>query len=95
MPKVYSIICFFILYIFSNKTAHRLVGYFEEEAVYSYTEYLAGIDDGTYANVDAPAIAIEYWHLPADAKLREVIIAVRQDEMKHRDVNHDFANRLQ
>lgn len=86
---------FFILYIFSNKTAHRLVGYFEEEAVYSYTEYLAGIDDGTYPNVDAPAIAIEYWHLPTDAKLREVIIAVRQDEMKHRDVNHDFANLLQ
>lgn len=86
---------FFILYIFSNKTAHRLVGYFEEEAVYSYTEYLAGIDDGTYPNVDAPQIAIDYWHLPADAKLREVIIAVRQDEMNHRDVNHDFANQLQ
>ena len=86
---------FFILYIFSNKTAHRLVGYFEEEAVYSYTEYLAGIEDGTYPNVDAPQIAIDYWHLPADAKLREVIIAVRQDEMNHRDVNHDFANQLQ
>ncbi len=86
---------FFILYIFSNKTAHRLVGYFEEEAVYSYSEYLAGIEDGTYPNVDAPQIAIDYWHLPADAKLKEVIIAVRQDEMNHRDVNHDFANRLQ
>jgi len=86
---------FFALYILSNKTAHRLVGYFEEEAVYSYTEYLAGIDSGIYPNVDAPAIAIEYWSLPADAKLREVIIAVRQDEMNHRDVNHDFANILQ
>lgn len=86
---------FFVLYILSNKTAHRLVGYFEEEAVYSYTEYLAGIDSGIYPNVDAPAIAIEYWHLPADAKLRDVVIAVRQDEMKHRDVNHDFANILQ
>lgn len=86
---------FFALYILSNKTAHRLVGYFEEEAVYSYTEYLAGIDSGIYPNVDAPAIAIEYWHLPADAKLKDVVIAVRQDEMKHRDVNHDFANILQ
>lgn len=86
---------FFVLYILSNKTAHRLVGYFEEEAVYSYTEYLAGIDSGIYPNVDAPAIAIEYWHLPADAKLKDVVIAVRQDEMKHRDVNHDFANILQ
>lgn len=86
---------FFALYILSNKTAHRLVGYFEEEAVYSYTEYLAGIDSGIYPNIDAPAIAIEYWHLPADAKLKDVVIAVRQDEMKHRDVNHDFANILQ
>jgi ubiquinol oxidase len=86
---------FFMLYLCSSKTAHRLVGYFEEEAIYSYTEYLAGIDDGSYPNVDAPALAIEYWHLPADAKLREVIIAVREDEMKHRDVNHDFANSLQ
>jgi len=86
---------FFILYIVSNKTAHRLVGYFEEEAVYSYTEYLAGIESGIYPNIDAPAIAIEYWHLPADAKLSDVVIAVRQDEMNHRDVNHDFANILQ
>ena len=29
-----------ILYIFFKRTAHRMVGYFEEEAVFSYTEYL-------------------------------------------------------
>lgn len=86
--------CFFILYLISNRTAHRLVGYFEEEAVYSYTEYLAGIDDGTYENIPAPQIAIDYWKLPADARLRDVIIAVRADEANHRDVNHDFANQL-
>lgn len=86
--------CFFILYLISNRTAHRLVGYFEEEAVYSYTEYLAGIDDGTYENIPAPKIAIDYWKLPADARLRDVIIAVRADEANHRDVNHDFANQL-
>lgn len=79
----------------SSKTAHRLVAYFEEEAVYSYTEYLAGIENGTYPNVNAPAIAIQYWNLPADATLKDVVIAVRQDEMNHRDVNHDFANILQ
>lgn len=86
---------FFLLYLLSSKTAHRLVGYFEEEAVYSYTEYLAGIESGAYPNVDAPQIAIEYWNLPPGAKLRDVVIAVRQDEMNHRDVNHDFANILQ
>ena len=37
---------FFGLYLASRKTAHRVVGYFEEEAVISYTHYLAEIDEG-------------------------------------------------
>ena len=85
---------FFLLYLISSKTAHRVVGYFEEEAVYSYTEYLAGVDSGKYENVPAPQLAINYWHLPAEAKLRDVIVAVRADEAGHRDVNHAFANQL-
>lgn len=85
---------FFLLYLIAPGTAHRVVGYLEEEAVHSYTEYLAGVDNGTYANVAAPAIAIDYWHLPADARLREVIIAVRDDEAHHRDVNHRYASEL-
>lgn len=85
---------FFVLYLLSSKTAHRVVGYFEEEAVFSYTEYLAGVDNGTYENVAAPQLAIDYWKLPADARLREVIIAVRADEAGHRDVNHQFADEL-
>ncbi len=85
---------FFLLYLISPKTAHRVVGYFEEEAVYSYTEYLAGVDSGKYENVPAPQLAIDYWHLKPDAKLRDVILVVRADEAGHRDVNHDFANQL-
>lgn len=85
---------FFLLYLISPKTAHRVVGYFEEEAVYSYTEYLAGVDSGKYENVPAPQLAIDYWHLQPDAKLRDVILVVRADEAGHRDVNHDFANQL-
>lgn len=85
---------FFLLYVVSPKTAHRVVGYMEEEAVYSYTEYLAGVDNGTYANVPAPRIAIDYWKLATDARLRDVIIAVRADEAHHRDVNHGFADKL-
>jgi len=86
--------CFFLLYLITPRTAHRVVGYFEEEAVISYTEYLAGVDAGTYANVPAPQIAIDYWKLPPDARLREVILVVRADEAGHRDVNHDYANQL-
>jgi len=85
---------FFLLYLTSPRTAHRLVGYFEEQAVISYTLYLAEIDAGRVANVPAPDIAISYWNLPANARLREVVLAVRQDEMGHRDVNHGFADEL-
>jgi len=85
---------FFLLYLFSAKTAHRLVGYFEEEAVYSYSEYLNGVENGKYENIAAPQIAINYWNLGQNAKLSDVIMAVRNDEMNHRDVNHHFATLL-
>jgi ubiquinol oxidase len=83
---------FFIIYVFFPRTAHRIVGYFEEEAVYSYTEYLKEIDEGRTPNVPAPKIAIDYWKLDANATLRDVVIAVRNDEAHHRDTNHQFAS---
>lgn len=85
---------YFLLYLISPRTAHRVVGYLEEEAVHSYSQYLAGLENGTYPNVPAPEIAIAYWKLAPDARLRDVIIAVRADECLHRDVNHGFANEL-
>jgi ubiquinol oxidase len=85
---------FLLLYLLSPRTAHRLVGYFEEEAVVSYSQYLQEIDSGRVENVPAPKIAIDYWQLPADARLREVVLAVRADEAGHRDVNHGFADEL-
>jgi ubiquinol oxidase len=85
---------FFLLYLLSPKTAHRLVGYFEEEAVVSYTQFLAAIDAGHIENVPAPALAIEYWQLAPKARLRDVVIAVRADEAGHRDVNHGYAEVL-
>ena len=85
---------FFLFYVVSARTAHRVVGYLEEEAVFSYTEYLAGVDNGHYTNVPAPAIAIDYWKLPLDARLRDVILVVRADEAHHRDVNHGFSDDL-
>ena len=85
---------FFLLYLLSSKTAHRVAGYFEEEAVHSYTEYLAGVDNGSHANVPAPKIAIDYWKLAPDARLRDVIVAVLADEARHRVVNHRFADEL-
>ena len=87
-------LAFFALYLVSAKTAHRVVGYFEEEAVFSYTLYLKEIDEGRSANVPAPEIAKRYWNLPEGSTLRDVVLVVRADEAHHRDVNHGFANDL-
>jgi ubiquinol oxidase len=88
------LVLFSLLYLVSSRTAHRVVGYFEEEAVVSYTLYLKEIDEGRSPNVAAPAIARHYWKMPADATLRDVVLLVRADEAHHRDVNHGFANTL-
>jgi len=85
---------FFGLYLLSAKTAHRLVAYFEEEAVVSYTQYLAEIDSGHVENIPAPEIARRYWQLPDHATLRDVVLFVRADEAHHRDTNHGFADIL-
>lgn len=83
---------YFFMYLISPRTCHRIVGYFEEQAIISYTEYLEEIDSGNIENIPAPKIAIDYWNLSKFAKLRDVIIAVRNDEMGHRDVNHEFVS---
>jgi ubiquinol oxidase len=83
---------FLFIYIFFPRTAHRIVGYFEEEAVISYTNYLEQIDNHPELNVPAPQIAIDYWKLPSSARLRDVIIAVREDERGHSRVNHAYAD---
>ena len=87
-------LAFFALYLVSARTAHRVVGYFEEEAVLSYTLYLDEIDQGRSPNVPAPLIARRYWSLPEEATLRDVVLVVRADEAHHRDVNHGFADEL-
>ena len=83
-----------IIYLFSQRTAHRIVGYFEEEAVISYTEYLKELESGVIEDHPAPKIAIDYWNLPLRATLKDVVKVVRDDEAGHRDVNHSFANIL-
>lgn len=85
---------YFFMYLFFPRTAHRFVAYLEEEAVISYSQYLVEIDEGRTPNPPAPKSAIEYWNLSSDATLRDVVIAVRADEARHRDTNHSFADEL-
>jgi len=81
-----------IIYLISQRTAHRIVGYFEEEAVVSYTEYLNELESGTIPDQPAPEIAINYWNLPLHSTLKDVVRVIRDDEAGHRDVNHQFAD---
>ena len=83
---------YLVLYILFPKTAHRMVGYFEEEAVRSYDAYLVEIEEGRIENIPAPEIAIEYYNLLPDAKLSDMIKYVRQDEAHHAKVNHSYAD---
>jgi ubiquinol oxidase len=85
---------YFFLYLLAPKTAHRVVGYLEEEAVISYTQYLEEIDAGRVEDVAAPPVALKYWNLPPTARLRDVVLVVRADEAHHRDTNHHFANQI-
>jgi ubiquinol oxidase len=82
---------YFLLYVFSPKTAHLMVHYFEEEAVKSYTSYLEMVETGLVENVPAPSLAIDYYNLRADAKLSDLIRCVRADEQRHAVANAVFA----
>jgi len=83
---------YLVLYILFPRTAHRMVGYFEEEAVRSYDAYLVEIEEGRIENIPAPEIAIEYYNLLPDTRLSDMIKYVRQDEAHHAKVNHSYAD---
>ncbi len=85
-------IIYSILYLLSTRTAHRVVGYLEEEAIHSYERYLELVHEGKHENIPATVLAISYWKLKEDARLTEMIEATIIDEMLHRDVNHRFAD---
>ena len=85
-------IFYMILYMIDYKTAHRMIGYFEEEAVRSYTDYLAMVENGEVENVPAPELAIKYYKMKKSAKLSDLIMKVRADEEHHSKVNHGLAD---
>jgi hypothetical protein len=86
----------FFAYLISPRTVHRFVGYLEEEAVITYTRQLQDIDAGLipeWTHLPAPQIAIDYWRMPEGHRtMRDLIMYIRADESKHREVNHTFGN---
>ncbi|KAF2477772.1 alternative oxidase [Lindgomyces ingoldianus] len=86
----------FLAYLISPRTVHRFVGYLEEEAVITYTRQIADIDAGRlpeWSNLQAPEIAVEYWKMPEGHRtMRDLLLYIRADESKHREVNHTLGN---
>ena len=50
----------FLLYLVSSRTAHRVVGYFEEEAISAIPSTWPRLRAGRIENIAAPQIAIDY-----------------------------------
>jgi ubiquinol oxidase len=82
---------YLIMYIVAPKTAHRMIHYFEAEAVRSYTDYIQLVESGKLENVPAPSSAIRYYGLSEDAQLVDMLICIRADEEKHSQVNMEYS----
>ena len=82
---------YLVMYLLTPSTAHKMIAYFEEEAVRSYDEYIRLIEEGKIENVPAPQLAIEYYGMLEDAKLLDMVKYVRADEAKHSKANHRYA----
>ena len=93
VAQITFMVFYFFIYILSYRLAHKMIAYFEEEAVRSYTDYLALVESGQVENVPAPQLAIDYYGMSEDARLSDLIKKVRDDEVHHSDVNHWYADR--
>lgn len=87
---------FFLCYLMVPKYCHRFVGYLEEEAVSTYSHLVYELDTKKLPKFDhmrVPPVAIQYWtELDENSTFRDLILRVRADEAKHREVNHTLAN---
>ena len=87
---------FFISYLVSARTCHRFVGYIEEEAVLTYTRVINDLEAGKlprWQKLEAPEIAVKYWNMPESHRtMRDLLLYIRADEAKHREVNHTLGN---
>ncbi|KAL3471889.1 alternative oxidase-domain-containing protein [Aspergillus californicus] len=87
---------FFISYLISPRICHRFVGYLEEEAVLTYTRAIKDLESGKlpgWEKMEAPEIAIQYWKMPeGNRTMKDLLLYVRADEAKHREVNHTLGN---
>lgn len=93
--QVFFTLYYSLHYVFSPSTAHRIVGYLEEEAVKTYSNMIIDYDKGKLPIWKKMPVAKDpkrYWELPDDASMRDLLLAIRADEVNHREFNHHFAD---
>lgn len=88
---------FFLCYLMSPRWCHRFVGYLEEEAVLTYSHLIEELDEPgrlpLFEKTKLPEIAVQYWpELTEQSSFKDLVLRVRADEAKHREVNHTLAN---
>ncbi|KAJ5596252.1 Alternative oxidase [Penicillium hetheringtonii] len=78
---------FFVSYLISPRICHRFVGYLEEEA------RLRTASSPKWDLLQAPEIAVNYWQMPEGQRtMKDLLLYIRADEAKHREVNHTLSN---
>ncbi|EGW32384.1 inducible alternative oxidase 2 [Spathaspora passalidarum NRRL Y-27907] len=88
---------FFLCYLANPRFCHRFVGYLEEEAVSTYTHLVHELETPGkltgFNDMKIPEIAVQYWpELTENSSFKDLILRIRADEAKHREVNHTLAN---
>jgi hypothetical protein len=93
-----AMLIFWQSYLISPRTCHRFVGYLEEEAVLTYSLCIEDLEAGKlpqWSDPDfkVPELAVNYWNMPEGHRtMRDLLLYIRADEAKHREVNHTLGN---
>lgn len=62
----------------------------------TYSLAIRDIDEGkltSWETLRAPDIAVKYWNMPEGERgMRDLLLRIRADEAKHREVNHTLGN---
>lgn len=87
-----------MFYVVSPRHCHAFVSYLEEEAVKTYSTCIDQLDAGKipeWENIQIPDIARKYWGLGTNGTMRDLLLAIKGDEMCHNVVNREFAHMSQ
>ena len=83
-----------LFYAISPRHCHAFVSYLEEEAVKTYTHAIEDCESGKipeWKNMKAPDLACKYWRLEKGSSMRDLLLAIRADEVGTRKIQSLYA----